>query len=76
MLTDIVAPDHSISYTYDAAGQRTQMTDATDTTTYTYDVFGNLTAVTLPDSTAISYQVDGLNRRTRRSASLPQNVYN
>jgi RHS repeat-associated protein len=38
----------------------------TSTTTYTYDVLGNLTAVALPDGTVVSYVVDGANRRIGR----------
>ena len=34
-----------------------------ETTTYSYDVFGNLTAVTLPSGTQIAYVIDGQNRR-------------
>ena len=37
------------------------MTSAT--TSYTYDVFGNLRSVSLPDGTLIEYLVDGQNRR-------------
>ena len=33
------------------------------TTTYDYDVFGNLRGVTLPNGTAITYLIDGQNRR-------------
>jgi len=34
-----------------------------DTTTYDYDVLGNLMSVTLPDTTLIEYIIDGRNRR-------------
>jgi len=39
------------------------VTASGDTTTYTYDVLGNLNQVVLPDSTQIDYVVDGANRR-------------
>jgi RHS repeat-associated protein len=35
----------------------------TETTTYAYDVFGNLLNATLPSGTALAYVVDGQNRR-------------
>lgn len=35
-------------------------------TSYEYDVFGNLRSVTLPNSDVVTYEVDGLNRRTVR----------
>jgi RHS repeat-associated protein len=34
-----------------------------DTTTYAYDLFGNLVHVAMPDGTQIDYITDGLNRR-------------
>jgi RHS repeat-associated protein len=55
----------TISYTYNPQGQLVSETDSStgNTTTFTYDVLGNLKAVNLPNNTAISYVVDGLNRR-------------
>ncbi|HEY3906371.1 MAG TPA: RHS repeat-associated core domain-containing protein [Streptosporangiaceae bacterium] len=38
------ASAHSVSYTYDASGNRTGMTDATGSSTFTYDAFGELTS--------------------------------
>ena len=35
---------HSVSYTYDADGNQTGMTDATGSSTFTYDPFGELTS--------------------------------
>ncbi|MGH7164138.1 MAG: kelch repeat-containing protein [Nitrospiraceae bacterium] len=53
-------------YTYTANGelltQRYQSTPNT-TTSYVYDVLGNLKSATLPDGTMIEYVVDGQNRR-------------
>jgi RHS repeat-associated protein len=51
------------SYTYTPNGELASQTVGSQTTTYTYDVLGNLTAVTLPNGTAISYIVDAKNRR-------------
>jgi len=54
-----------LTFTYNANGDLTSKTSTltSTTTNYVYDVFGNLTSVTLPSSTVISYEVDGLNRR-------------
>jgi RHS repeat-associated protein len=54
------------TYTYTPNGELLTITKAGQTTTYAYDVFGNLTAVTLPNGTAITYLVDGQNRRVAK----------
>ncbi len=51
------------SYTYTPNGELATKTDNAETTTYTYDVLGNLTQVSLPDGTEIAYLIDGNNRR-------------
>jgi RHS repeat-associated protein len=51
------------SYTYGSNGDLRTETDVSGTTTYSYDALGNLTAVTLPDATQITYVIDGRNRR-------------
>ena len=53
------------TYTYTANGELLSKTDTVtgETTTYDYDVLGNLMSVTLPDGTLIEYVVDGRNRR-------------
>lgn len=53
------------SFGYTANGELTQRTDtATNaTTTYRYDVFGNLREATLPNDTELAYDIDGQNRR-------------
>jgi RHS repeat-associated protein len=53
----------TVTYNSDAAGDLVTRTAGTQVTSYNYDAFGNLTAVTLPDSTQISYVIDGQNRR-------------
>ena len=53
----------AVSYTYTANGDLQTVTSGGQTTTYTYDVFGNLTAVGLPNGTQIEYVIDGQNRR-------------
>ena len=51
------------TYTYTDSGSLTSKSDGVDTTTYQYDLLGNLRDVTLADGTAIHYEVDGKNRR-------------
>ncbi len=51
------------SYSYTENGELQSKTTSEGTTTYTYDLLGNLTRVVLPDGTTIDYIVDGRNRR-------------
>ncbi len=51
------------AFTYSANGELVSRTAASQTTTYSYDVLGNLTAVHLPTTVNISYVVDSWNRR-------------
>jgi RHS repeat-associated protein len=47
-------------------GELLTKTDASGTTAYTYDSFGNLRNVTPPTGAAVDYVIDGLNRRVGR----------
>lgn len=62
------------TYSYTANGELLTKTNGSDVTSYTYDVLGNLTQVTLPDSTQIQYIIDGENRRVGKkiNGSLTQ----
>ncbi len=51
------------AYTYTANGELATKTNPAGTTTYDYDVLGNLRGVTLPDGTQIDYVIDARNRR-------------
>jgi len=51
------------TYTYTANGELASMTIGSQTTTYQYDVLGNLVGVILPDGTDVTYIVDAENRR-------------
>jgi YD repeat-containing protein len=51
------------TYTYTANGELLTKTENGQTTTYTYDVLGNLTRVDLPGGTVIAYLIDAKNRR-------------
>lgn len=53
-------------FTYSAAGDLTGRIEAGATTTYDYDVFGNLRRVGLPTGDVIEYVIDGRNRRVGR----------
>jgi RHS repeat-associated protein len=68
LLSSTVGPS-TVDYSYTANGELLTKTDAnTDTsTTYTYDVLGNLTHVALPSGDAIDYIVDGQNRRVGKA---------
>ncbi|RLB99370.1 MAG: hypothetical protein DRH90_20690, partial [Deltaproteobacteria bacterium] len=51
------------TYTYTENGELLTKTQGDQTTTYDYDVFGNLISVELADGTLVEYIVDGTNRR-------------
>ena len=51
------------TYTYTANGELATQTVGARTTSYQYDVLGNLVSITLPSGKAISYVVDAENRR-------------
>ncbi|MEQ1722085.1 MAG: RHS repeat-associated core domain-containing protein [Pseudobdellovibrio sp.] len=53
-------------YTYTDDGDIKTMTNCYGTTTYDYDVFGNLKKVTLADGKVIEYKVDAMNRRVKK----------
>jgi RHS repeat-associated protein len=55
--SDGTTPD--VTYTYNADGERTQMTDGTGTTTYTYDADGRTTSETDGAGATVSYGYDG-----------------
>ena len=54
------------SYTYTANGELLTKVENGQTTTYDYDVFSNLMAVTLSGGTQIEYLIDGMDRRIGR----------
>jgi len=51
------------SYAYTANGELESKTGPGGSTTYAYDVLGNLLGLTLPDGTGIEYLLDARNRR-------------
>lgn len=60
--SDGVTP--AVSYSYDADGRRTQMTDGTGTTAYTYDSLGRLTGQTDGAGNHVGYGYDLAGRQT------------
>jgi len=60
---DRVSQYGKATYVYTANGEWLSKTVEGKTTTYSYDLFGNLKAASLPDGTKIDYVVDGGNRR-------------
>ena len=54
------------TYTYDDAGRLTSVTGGGQTTTYTWDVWGQLRRVDLPGGDVIEYAIDGAGRRVGR----------
>jgi RHS repeat-associated protein len=51
------------TYSYTANGELLSKVTGGQTTTYAYDVLGNLTSVALPNGTSMTYVIDGNNRR-------------
>ncbi len=51
------------TYRYTANGELLSKTEAGQTTTYNYDVLGNLRQAALADDTVVDYVIDGQNRR-------------
>ena len=65
-------------YQYDANGTLAAETEGNDSTTYSYDIYGNLKAALLPDGRIVEYAVDGLNRRVGKAvddATMRQWLY-
>lgn len=59
-------PSDSVSYTYDAEGKRTRMTDQTGTTIYAYNPYTSLLEKkTYPDSKSITFEYDLRSNRTK-----------
>lgn len=56
-----------VAFTYTDGGVLRTRTDSRGTTTYDYDLLGNLRAVDLPDGRRVEYVVDGHNRRIGKS---------
>lgn len=57
------------TFSYNLNGERTQQVDSSlspGTTTYDWDVFGNLKQVTLPSVSQVNYQYDAFNRKVTK----------
>jgi len=56
-------------YAYTANGELKTRIDSAGTTTYNYDVFGNLRGVTTSDGTVIEYVIDANDRRVGKKVN-------
>jgi RHS repeat-associated protein len=64
-VTQVTRGGISMSYGYDAVGNRTQRTDYNNATTnYAYDNLNRLTTITYPDTSTMTYAYDQLSRLT------------
>ena len=57
------------TFTYTPAGDLLSKTEAGQMTAYNYDALGNLLGVTLPNSTIITYVIDGRDRRVGKKVN-------
>jgi RHS repeat-associated protein len=57
------------TYTYTENGDLASKTSGSSTTSYSYDVLGNLKQITLPNGIAIEYIIDGQNRRVGKKVN-------
>ena len=73
-LTGTTGPDGPTTHTYDNAGRRTAMSDATGTTSFTNDAAGRVTAATSPAG-SLSIGYDGAGRRTQLTINNAATTY-
>jgi RHS repeat-associated protein len=66
---DRVTQYGNVTFTFNAAGDLVSKTNGVQVTTYNYDALGNLRGVTLPSGTAITYVIDGQDRRLGKRVS-------
>jgi len=66
---DRLASWNGVNYSYTANGELATKTSTTGTTSYNYDVLGNLMSATLPNATTVDYVVDGSNRRVGKKVN-------
>jgi len=57
------------TFTYTANGELLTKVEGPETTTYSYDAFGNIRAVSLPNGIELQYLVDAANRRIGRKVN-------
>ena len=62
-LVDYPVRTTDISFQYGAVQNRTQMVDATGTTTYVYDALDRMTSVTFPGSRSVGYSYSNVGNR-------------
>lgn len=64
---DRITHQGSVTYTHDDNGSRLTRVDGAGTSTYTYDLFSRLHAVTMPGPVSVEYAIDALGRRVAKS---------
>lgn len=64
-----------IKYKYNASGKITSMTDGSGTTSYEYDLIGQLVNVKAPDGTVTSYEYDSAGNRVKETVGKQTTVY-
>ena len=64
-LVKAIYPDNTITYHYDAAGNRTHVIDIQGVTRYEYDALNRVVRVTDPAGQKVGYAYDALGRRTQ-----------
>ncbi len=67
-------PEITNTYTYDANGQITSISNGTGTKTYTYDALNQLTQEKLEDGQIINYTYDSVGNRTSKIVSKNGNI--
>ncbi|MDQ7002467.1 MAG: RHS repeat protein, partial [Ghiorsea sp.] len=60
---------NGVNYTYTANGELASKVSTAGTTSYQYDVLGNLMSATLPNATTVDYVIDGRNRRVGKKVN-------
>ncbi len=65
---------HAVSYSYDADGSQTAMTDGTGTSAYVYDPFGELTSATDGAGRTVGYAYDADGDNTGITYPLPSSA--
>ena len=75
-LIDYPAPDADVTFSYDAAGRRVNMTDGLGTTTWEYDALDRPISITDPFGKTIGYSYDALGERATLTYPASENFPN
>ncbi len=64
-----------IEYEYDNIGHRTKITDDDKTTSFEYDIFGNISKITFPNSESVQYLYDPLGKLLKLTYPDTSEIY-